>query len=286
MFALLFSVLAFAFPGAPVEETHPGSKVYRFEVEQKKIRCQKRDVDVFLPKGKSNPSVVVYGHGQALDASHYKGTLEHLAKKGIAAIHPTYDTGFFDQDWNRMAVDYVNLAKCAVDQFSLDSSRVVFAGHSKGAYVASIAAGLAYGKNMGLQPKSVVLYAPAGADQPSLPMIAKEVSLTVVHSDKDTVVSKDLSNTIFKKAGSEKKQFIRLKSYTDFSADHFWPLTKGSFVGGGPEGPLHYYGAWKWLVAAVWELETGDTEYLYGKSSLDKGVDGLMDEAERSWASQ
>ncbi len=281
--AQILTAQAVAAPSAPTDPAHPGSKVYSHEVEQKKIRCKGRDVDVVLPKGVKEPSVVVFGHGQALDASHYQDTFDHLAKKGIAAIHPMFDNGFFDQDWNRMAKDYVELADCAVTQFGLSRKNVVFAGHSKGAYVASIAAGLAFGNSMPLKPGAVVLFAPAGADAPSLAKIQKDVFLTVAFSDKDTIVKKDLSDTIFRKAGSERRQFIQVKSYPDLGADHFWPLTKASFFGGGKEGPLHYYGSWKWLVASVWYLERGETTYLFGKESLEKGEAGMRDEAQYSW---
>jgi acetyl esterase/lipase len=280
---ILLASFVLAAPSAPTDPAHPGSKVYSHESEQKKIKCKGRDVDVFLPKGLQEPSVVVFGHGQALDVSHYKETFEHLAKKGIAAIHPMFDTGFFDQDWNRMGKDYVELTDCAITQFGLSRKNVVFAGHSKGAYVASIAAGLAFQNNMTVKPGAVVLFAPAGADAKSLPKIGGEVFLTVAFSDKDTVVGKDLSETIFRKAGSERKQFIQVKSYADLEANHFWPLTKSSFFGGGPESALHYYGSWKWLVASVWFLERGESEYLYGKFSLEKGQEGLLDDAQYSW---
>ena len=125
-----------------------------------------------------------------------------------------------------------------------------------------------------------------------MPKIGRETSLTVVFSDADTVVPRSYSETIFQKAGAGKKQLISLKSYTlsdsdrALKADHMWPLTKAGFFGGGPEGPLHYYGSWKWLVAAARDLSAGgrfDEPYLYGQQALEKGIPGFTDEAQRNF---
>ncbi len=297
MLILCGSSLGFGFPGAPSDVNHPGSKVYAYKFQTKKLLCSSREVWVFLPvSGNLNQSypVVVYGHGQALSLKHYNATLEHLAQKGIAAIFPTYDTGFFDQDWQRMGMDYISLTECAILQSggAINSEQIVFSGHSKGAYVAAIAAGNAYKKKLSIRPQAVVLFAPAGNDESSLVALDPAVEMTVVYSDSDTIVSKKISETIYVQAPSKIKQFIVIKSYPPNTgratkADHFWPLTQASLVGGGSEGPLHYYGSWKWLVAAGLDLAdhrgNGIQPFLYGNSASDKGVANLKDEINRSW---
>jgi hypothetical protein len=282
-------------PGAPTDPEHPGSKIYPHAAAVKSsLTCSGRSVELFLPAGSHEPRslpLVAFGHGQALNASHYKGTLEHLAKKGVAAAFVNYSTGFFDQDWNRMGRDFVTLTDCALSQNpALDAASVVYAGHSKGAYVASIAAGLAPGLLAASIPRAIVLFAPAGADAATLRTIPQDSAVTVVFSDRDTVVSRDFSETIFSQAGSRRRQLILLGSYTSTSpalnADHMWPLTERHFMGGGPEGPLHYYGSWKWLVAAARDLHEGsrfEDPFLYGQEALEKGMAGQKDEAKRNW---
>ncbi len=278
-------------PSAPVLPAHPGSKVYPYGMNIQEIQCKGRAVTVYLPVSTDATEkfpAVVFGHGQALDVSYYSGTLEHLAKRGVAAIFPAYDSGFFDQDWARMGRDYVNVASCALDKFSnqIEKSQTVFAGHSKGAYVASIAAGISVQENLPLRARAVLLFDSAGFDSATISGIEPSTSLTVVYSDHDTIVDRSLSESIYSSAASQHKQFILLKSYPSLQADHFWPLTKASAFGGGAESALHYFGAWKWLVAAAWDLKSGGgftNPYLYGDLAGDKGVPGFTDDIRRSW---
>jgi predicted dienelactone hydrolase len=283
-------------PQPPTDSRNPGSKIYDHNFVQKDFHCGDRTANVFIPiakhSGESFP-VVVYGHGQALGLDSYKETLVHLAKKGIVAIFPSYDSGFFDQDWTRMGSDYVEQTACAIDKLGGVANRdqVVFSGHSKGAYVAGVAAGVAFQKGMAVKPKAVVLFEAAGADPDSLPAIGPETSMTVVFSDHDTVVGEDLSQTIFQKAGSHHRQFIHMSSYTsqassELTADHFWPMTQGSLFGGGPESSFHYYGEWKWLGAAAFDLRDGGqftNPYLYGNQAGDKGIPGFADKIDRTF---
>ncbi len=280
-------------PSAPTDPLHPGSKTYSFGVSTQNLTCQGRAVNVVLPTGPSDGrgfAVVVYGHGQALGLSAYKGTFEHLAKKGVAVVFPAFDNGFFDQDWNRMGRDFVSQADCALAQFrELDSTRVVYSGHSKGAYVASIAAGLATGMGARSVPKAIVLFEPAGYDASTLNKIPADSALTVVFSDRDTIVSRDISDKIYAGAASKRRQLILVKSYNTtpaLVADHMWPLTEKGAFGGGPESSLHYFGSWKWLVAAAQDLTNGsryEDPFLYGLPALDKGIPELNDEVLRNW---
>lgn len=278
-------------PTAPIDIEHPGSKNYSYEFEKITIKCDSRTVIGFLPKTTASVPAVIFGHGQALNESHYLATFEHLAKKGIAVIYPAYDKGFFDQDWLRMGEDFVQQTECFLKKHStINAKQLIFSGHSKGAYVATTAAGLAFTKNKTILPSSVVVFAPAGVLESTVQKIAPSVELTVIFSDKDTIVSRDISVSTFAKAGSKIKQLIDLKSYTTketqtaLNADHFWPLTKASFAGGGSESAFHYYGSWKWLVGAAWDLQdggNGTNPFLYGSETIDKGVPGFFDTIER-----
>ena len=279
-----------ALPSAPIDPQHPGSKIYSYGVTEKDFTCSGREVNVFLPTGGGTRAfpVVVYGHGQALGVENYRATLEHLAKKGVIAIFPTYDSGFFDQDWTRMGRDYSNLAGCAIGQLGaqVSTGNIVFSGHSKGAYVASIAAGLAEKESLPTRARSVVLFEAAGSDAATLSSYDSATALTVVFSDADTTVQRDFSETIYAQAASHRKQFIYFKSYPSLKADHMWPLTKGTLFGGGPESAFHYYGEWKWLVAAAQDLTSGasvSNPYIYGALAGDKGVSGLADDVRRSF---
>jgi pimeloyl-ACP methyl ester carboxylesterase len=277
-----------------VDPAHPGSKVYGYEFAESNLLCQGRTVSMLVPRGSlvnQRFPVVVFGHGQALELKHYRATLEHLARKGIAVLFPAYDKGFFDQDWSRMGEDYARLADCAVAQeWRLDESKVIYAGHSKGAYIAQIAAGKAAEGHIHSAPKSVILFEPAGADATTLAQMDPEATLTVVYSDHDSVVKRDYSEQIFAQAASRRRQFIFMRSYSgfgmDLKADHFWPLTAKFLLVGGDEGPFHYFGSWKWLVGAAQDLEQGaraDNRYIYGDLAADKGAPGFSDDIRRNW---
>ena len=285
------TALAQELPGSPSSAQHPGSKIYAYTVERKDVRCEGRDVAVFYPREVATQRLplVVYGHGQALGVEHYEQTLRHLAGKGAIALHPQYDKGFFDQDWQRMGQDFGRLADCALGQLRLEANldEVIFSGHSKGAFVAGVAAGVAERDGSKLKAKAVLLFQPAGIDEAVWAKLARETKVTVVHADQDTVVDRAVSEKLYAQAPVERKQFIILKSYgTNLAAKHFWPLTKKSVFGGSGENSFHYYGSWKWLTAAMWDLQQGDranVEYLYGAEAADKGLEGLEDHLVRNW---
>jgi alpha/beta superfamily hydrolase len=291
LFFFSSTVFAQALPSAPTDASHPGSKIYQYQFEKKSVKCSGRNVDVFLPISNSDSNtnfpVIVFGHGQALNLANYQATFAHLAQKGVAVIFPQYSNGFFDQDWQRMGRDYVMMSDCALKNYSsqLNNNEIIFSGHSKGAYVASVAAGLVEGMNVPFALKSTILFAPAGADQKTLPTFPANSALSVVFSDSDTIVERKFSEQIFSKSSAAKKQFIFLKSYQSLKADHFWPLTQGSAFGGGNESPFHYYGSWKWLVAAAEDLNQGSpltNPYLYGPLANDKGIPQIQDDIQRS----
>ena len=133
-------------PAQPTDPAHPGSAIAPYEVERADFVLDGRSVEVFLPKSATGPQkypLIVFGHGQALGVEHYRRTLEHLARKGVVAIHPQFDTGFFDRNWRRMADDYNRLTAEALSRYAnfIAADQIVYSGHSKGAYVALVAAG-------------------------------------------------------------------------------------------------------------------------------------------------
>jgi alpha/beta superfamily hydrolase len=289
--AISTSALAQELPGPPSFADHPGSKIYAYSVERKDVRCDGRDVAVFYPREivAQELPLVIYGHGQALGVEHYEQTLRHLAGKGVIAVHPQYDKGFFDQDWQRMGRDFVSVTECALAKLGLQAKpdHVIFSGHSKGAYVAGVAAGVAVREARKLTANAVILFQPAGIDETSWVLLPRDAKITVVHADQDTIVDRGIAEKLYQLAPVERKQLLILKSYgTKLAAKHFWPLTKKSAFGGTGENAFHYYGAWKWLTAAVWDLQDGDrasTVYLYGDQATDKGLAGLVDDLLRNF---
>jgi alpha/beta superfamily hydrolase len=277
-------------PGQPIDPNHPGSSVYSYGVTQRSTTCAGRDVFIYEPSGARSGQtfpVVIYGHGQALGRDVYDLTFQHLAKKGVVVLFPTYDTGFFDQDWARMARDFVTLSECALKSVpTANVAQVVFSGHSKGAYVSSIAAQAAWQMGSIVKPKSVVLFETAGY-MPSTAQIDSSVVWTIVTGDADQVVKRSDSEELYSQLPSKYKQLITIKSYPSGpTADHFWPLTKSSFFGGQGPNATHYYGSWKWLAAAAEDLSTGGqvtNPHIYGSETASKGVAGLEDQIQRSW---
>lgn len=271
-------------PQAPTSPTHPGSKIYPFEVVIKKLSCHGRDVAVYLPEEGSSIPAVVFGHGQALGLPNYEETLRHLAGKGVAGIYVTYDKGFFDQDWERMGRDYVLLTDCALNEFpEINREKIIFSGHSKGAYVAAIAAGVAEKENLPVRAQSLILFNPVLGKFETLKDITEATPVTVVHSDSDKIVKLEVAREMLKNISSQREQLIILQSFKnrtklDLEAGHFWTLTKKSPFGGGPENCFHYYGSWKWLVGGAL-----DERYLYGEEAAGKGMDGFSDIVERNF---
>lgn len=286
---LLSSTALAQLPSQPSDVTHPGSPQYSFSVKQEKIQISGRAVDVFLPleakaQGIKVP-VIVFGHGQAIDVAGYDLSFQHLAKKGIAVIHPTYDTGFFDQDWRRMADDFNNLTAQSLQKYAdvLDPQKILYAGHSKGGYIALMAAGA---PKLAHKVSSLVLFAPAGFDADYLKTMNAAIPLTLIWSDGDTVIKRSLIDEIFVKSPSKYKQLIQVNSYPSAKADHFFPLNKSYFFGGkNGASAYHYFGVWKWLLGAAWDLDQNNLSnpYIYGSETDTTGVSGLRHSVQRSW---
>ncbi len=300
--ALLFAVIThisvlaqatvqpFALPDRPSDPQHPGSSTYSHTLQRETVKLNGRQVDVFLPVNSANPTakapVIIFGHGQAIGVEGYETTFKHFAQKGIAVIHPTFDTGFFDQDWRRMAKDFNDLAQAALEKYSsqIDSEQVVYAGHSKGGYIALMAAGA---PNNRVHVRSLVLFAPAGYDADYLKALNPDIPVTLAWPDGDTVIKQSLITEIYGKLPVRNKQWILVKSYDSLKADHFFPLNKSYFFGGRDgESPLHYYASWKWLVSAAMDIQQNTNltnPYIYGDQTASTGVDSLKHAVTKNW---
>lgn len=271
-------------PPAPIDPTHPGSKIYPFTVELKELKCFGRDVSIYFPREATSFPAVVYGHGQALGLSNYEATLKHVAGKGVAGIYVTYDKGFFDQDWERMGRDYVLLTDCAINEVpQIQRDEVIFSGHSKGAYVAAIAAGVAEKEKLPVRAHSLILFNAVLGKFETLKEIPAATPVTVIHSDVDKIVKLEIARDMLRSIQSDREQLIILQSFknrtkVDLETGHFWALTKKSAFGGGPENSFHYHGSWKWLVGGAL-----DERYLYGQEASGKGLAGFEDIIERNF---
>jgi dienelactone hydrolase len=284
------SVLADSLPSQPTSPNDPGSASYSYTLFHEQTTLADRDVEFFAPAEVRDAAqkvpLIVFAHGQSIGADNYRATFEHLAKKGVAVLYPTYDTGFFDQDWVRMGQDYVNLTALAVARYAqyVNPAQIVYSGHSKGGYIALTAAGVAVEKNQAL-PSSVVVFEPAGYEANYLAKIDPKIPVTVTFSQADTIIQESLVQEIYDHLPG-KKQFIHVASYPDMAADHFFPLSQSFFMGG-HDGvtPFHYYGVWKWLMGAAWDLQQNhqDNSYLYGSDTSSTGSPSLSHQVQRNW---
>ncbi len=280
-------VAAQELPSQPIEQEHPGSNHYEYDVEIQSLKVDGRQVDVFLPKGNQLGSfpVIVFGHGQAIKVSAYADSFKHFAKKGVAVIHPNYDSGFFDQNWERMASDYNELTHKTIQKFEqrLDRSNITYSGHSKGGYVALMAAGTSVSP---VRPSSLVLFAPADFNSSYLSSLDINVPLTLIWGENDSIIGRDKIQQIYNQAPSLRKQFIEVKSYSSLSADHYLPMTKSSFFGGHDgANAFHYHGMWKWLIGASQDVTNKSNQtntYIYGSEAYTSGA-GFKHAVQRSW---
>lgn len=297
LFSVLFFVPTFVFsqnlPRQPEQAGHPSSEAYEFQLKRESYEQNGRKVDVYLPLSNTREigsfPVVVFGHGQATDVSGYDLTFQHLAKKGIAVVHPMYDNGFFDQKWRRMADDFNTLTMGALKKYpQLNPKQLIYAGHSKGGYVALMAAGAPSHLKLDFIAQSLVLFAPAGYDAEYLKNINPQVPVTLVYSDNDKIIKRNILNEIESGLPTKYKQFIEVASYPGLKADHFHPLSK-SFFFGGKDGvsPFHYFATWKFLVAASRDVQASsplNNPYIYGEEALTTGAEALQHKlVKKSW---
>lgn len=266
----------------PTEVEHPSSQVYDHSFLKQTYKVERRQVIVYLPISQAqefqkNTPVLVYGHGQALGVDAYERTFIHLARKGIAVIFPQYDKGFFDQDWKRMGRDYVDLTRDALGRFgNLDPNDVVFSGHSKGAYIALMAAST---PGALLKPKSLLLFTPAGFDKDQFKTMDPAIATTVIWGVGDKIIKRELAQEIYQESPAKFSQLIQVESYPDFAPEHFYTVHKRNLFGG-RDGvhPFHFYGVWPWVFGAVKE---NYSDYLYGERAREMGLSNNFHKIER-----
>ena len=116
-----------------------------------------------------------------------------------------------------------------------------------------------------------------------------DIPVTLVWGDEDSVIKESLITDIYDKLPSKHKQWIKVKSYDSLKADHFFTLSQSYFFGGHDGiSALHYYASWKWLVAAVWDVqkENGDMKnpYLYGDEAASTGDANLKHTITRNFS--
>lgn len=271
-------------PARPTDPNHPGSADYRYAATTRTtLQIQGRSVDVVRPtEAEPGLPVIVFGHGQAMGLDPYVKLFDHVVRKGAVVIFPQFDTGFFDRDFRRMARDFSVLAAEAIRQLgpAVDPSAVVFSGHSKGAYVALNALGLPEALRA-LTPKQATLISVAGSDATLLRQVPRGIPVTLMIGDRDTITPLKLTEEAFAGLSAQPKQRIIVKSYDSTSptieADHFHLIT-GTFLNQRKsEGPLHWYGFWKWLAASVEDVRSGSraqNPYLWGDAALETGLAG------------
>lgn len=285
-----------AWPPQPTEASDPGSAVYPFTIARESIKIDGRSIAIFYPAEAKNVSklvpCIIYGHGMMIELTGYELTFTHIARKGVAVAFIQYDSWVMDTDWHRMARDWNSLTGKLLQHYStlIDPRQVVYSGHSKGAYIASLASGMtpAY-------MSSLVLFAPAGCDAAVLKQVPVAIPFTVVWSESDMIVPKQTVLDLYNALPVSKKQLIIVKNYPvdvepKLKADHFFPLTKHVPVGGvDGQTPYHYFGCWKWLLGAAWDLvdSSNDTNtYIYGKAAPSTGIPSFEHELMRSWSSE
>ena len=265
---------------APTDPLHPGSEIYPYRYSVNHFSCHGKTGTLFLPRNRGEESkkfsVLVFGHGQALSLRYYKKSFAHFAGKGLAVIFPDYDHSFFDQNWRKMARDYVEIADCALrENPDLNQENVIFSGHSKGAYVALLASTV----GPPVSPGSVLLFAPAGYDPEWIQKMNPQVPLSIFYGERDQIIKPNLIREIFEKSSSRHKQLITLRSFdrnnVKLPADHFYLLSE-NFFGKKWVGPFHFYGFWSWILGAAWDLKSGGhlkNPYLYGDKALSDGFE-------------
>lgn len=267
-------------PLQPVEKSHPGSEYYQFGFEKIEKEYLGREVVIFLPKAnKLNVTqfpMVVFGHGQAIGYEGYELSFEHFAKKGVMVVHPMYDRNFFDRNWRRMASDFNKLTDEVLKEFGakIDRDNIVYAGHSKGAYIGLMAAGA---PNLSVNLKSLVLLAPAGFDEEYLSNLPTDLPVNIMWAKSDRVIKENLIDDIFNKAPSDFIQVIKMEDYDELAAGHMFPLSK-RYIFGGKNGisNYHYEGMWKWILGAVEDDGSLTNQFLYGTSKKSNPADTIL----------
>ncbi|MEO0335777.1 MAG: hypothetical protein AAF202_05260, partial [Pseudomonadota bacterium] len=142
-----------------------------------------------------------------------------------------------------------------------------------------------------LRPQSIVLFQPAGHQQSTWNQVPAQIPVTIIYSDADTIIDRDIVDDIYEGSPADKKQFLYVRSYRGtqpaLEADHFFVFSKSTWIGGRDGvSPFHYYGTFGWLVGAAQDVLDGSpvsNPYIYGDEAINTGLESFQHEVVRSW---
>jgi hypothetical protein len=301
---------------------NPGSKTYPYSASLQRVEVSDDNDDsswyayFYTPvtaTGEPAPGPfpgIVFGHGKFLDyPGIYDGTLQHFCRKGAIVIFPEFEgglSGVLSTDHLKMARRYVDGVTAASKFFGkrLDTKRLIYAGHSLGSKLASIAASQKFKKdNPGMtsyNPVELLLFSynlapapfplpPVVDPTPYLQTLPSGLEVTFVCGDQDIPEALPQAIMPYVQAipAKNKKQLIQLQSTSatkpPLAANHTITMTAGVLPLGAfdilfaSENSLDWWGPWKYLIAALEEnFGNGHTDYspyLWGQEALDGGVD-------------
>lgn len=273
-------------PARPTQAQHPGSNNYPYaQVTEIQETVDGRTGVLFLPR--SGPALnrpfptLAWGHGFMALKLFYRESFLHLARKGVAVLDVPYDTGAGDRDFDRMARDYNHFVAAVVARHPgvLDPHSVVFSGHSNGATVASMAAGLPVLERK-IEAANLIAFEIAGKHVAYLHALNPHLPCTLVVGEDDHDDPVDFSKKVFSEMAC-KKQLIIMKTYGDefdhkVTTNH---VAVQTFTWLGPNtSVLHYYGFWKFMIGAAFDASAGGhatNPWLYGPEASSTGDDEL-----------
>jgi pimeloyl-ACP methyl ester carboxylesterase len=277
-------------PGPPSDTADPGSLSYSCSFQTEHYSANGLEGDLFLPTSGSAlvvSPVVVFGHGHMVGLWGYQATFEHLAKKCIAVIFPTYDS-VSSSDFTQMGQTYLQVVNAVIQSHpaSMNPAAVIFAGHSNGSRVALNAASLAQGQ--ALTPKSLVLFSVPDYESNLIANIPADLPVTMVVGDQDASKIIRESDELYPLLPSQKKQYVTFKSYLQTTpqiiANH--GMTRTSDFVSTNITPIHYYGVWKYLVSAAFFAQDGTMgDYIYGVQATTTGIPGFLHDIQRGFDS-
>ncbi len=292
LFLALGAVKAMPLPQRPTNANHPGSETYKYRgVSSERIAFQDRTGTLYTPEGYSSSqplTLIAFGHGYSAPEFTYNAMFTHLARKGFAVLYVPYDTGLNDEDYVRMAHDFHNFVALSLASHKnlLDPKKVLVTGHSNGALISTMAAGLEP-KDIKFYPRALLVFGMAAVPVSYLQRVHPQTLCSFAVGESDTSTPYSISKEAYDKISCQRKQVITIRSYDkDFDprrlADHGSFRTLG--WGGSQEGPLHWYSYWKFLIGAATDIETGNSgtnPWVYGSEVATTGIPGLLNRVER-----
>lgn len=277
----------------PDDPAHPSSPIYGYGSKRVVKKFKNRNVSIYFPihhgEKIKNATTIIFGHGKLAPRFTYEKMFRHLNGKGIAVVYPQYEKWALDSRYSRMAKDFADLSQFALETESqyLNDEKLVFSGHSNGAFIALLSAGMPQSERK-INAKSLVLFALPGWREASLKRLDPELNVSIISGDNDKKTPFKLGQKIYEKIKTYRKQHIILKSFnthdSSFLADHGAART---YSWTGPRiNILHYHGYWQYLSSAALALDnpsSGVAEYLYGSKAFGTFCPDYKHIIHRSW---